>query len=112
METSRGIRQRLLAEAVLAKIRREGLRIDSDEVRTRLEVTWCHVSGPILHGCVARWQAIVEANDVASAVVVMSGEGEDANEMRSVSPLGVLLTESERREVIRRAIDVERLSGP
>ncbi len=99
--TPKVVRQKLMQAAVLAKIDREGLRIDTDQVRERLRVTRAHVSrAPYLTDMLDRWEEIVDGNDIDAARAVAALEGETGNEMRNLSPLGVLLTETERLRVL------------
>lgn len=99
--TPKVVRQKLMQAAVLAKIDREGLRIDTDQVRERLRVTRAHVSrAPYLTDMLDRWEEIVEGNDIDAARAVAVLEGETGNEMRNLSPLGVLLSETERLQVL------------
>ena len=99
--TPKVVRQKLMQAAILAKIDREGLRIDTDRVRDRLRATRDVVSrAPSLLEMLDRWERIVDGNDIAAARAVAVLDGETGNEMRNLSPLGVLLTEDERLRVL------------
>lgn len=99
--TPKVVRQKLLQAAVLAKIDREGLRIDTDRVRERLLVTRAHVSrSPYFTAMLDRWDEIVDGNDIDAARAVAARGDETGDEMRNLSPLGVLLTETERLRVL------------
>ncbi len=99
--TPKVVRQKLMQAAAAAKIDREGLRIDTDRVRGRLRVTRAHVSSaPSLTAMLDRWERIVDGNDIDAARAVAALDGETGNEMRNLSPLGVLLTEDERLRVL------------
>ena len=64
-------------------------------------MTRAHVSrSPYLTDMLDRWERIVDGNDIDAARAVAALEGETGNEMRNLSPLGVLLTEKERMRVL------------
>ncbi|NKR90472.1 hypothetical protein GS894_24160 [Rhodococcus hoagii] len=87
--------------AILAKIDREGLRIDTGRVRESLQVIRANVSrGPLMLSYLQWWEQIVESNDIDAFRAVVARDDETGNDMRSLSPLSVLLTESERLQVI------------
>jgi hypothetical protein len=50
-----------------------------------------------------RWQRLIEDGDLSGMRRVMTGLDTDSVEMREVSPMGGLLPQEERAEVLRRA---------
>ena len=50
-----------------------------------------------------RWQDLIEESDLSGLRRVMTGLDTDSVEMREVSPMGGLLPQEERAEVLRRA---------
>jgi len=50
-----------------------------------------------------RWQRLIDDGDVSGLHRVMTGLDTDSVEMREVSPMGGLLTQAERSDVLRRA---------
>jgi DNA-binding transcriptional regulator YdaS (Cro superfamily) len=50
-----------------------------------------------------RWQSIIEQGDLIGLHRVLTGLDRDSIEMREVSPMGGLLTQEERSDVLRRA---------
>lgn len=99
--TPKVVRQKLMQTAILAKIDREGLRIDTDRVRESLRVIRKNVSrGPLMLSYLEWWEQMVDDNDIDAYRAVVAREDETGNDMRGLSPLHVLLTESERLQVI------------
>lgn len=98
--TRKAVRQKLLQAAVLEKIDREHLCIDTEQVRARLQRTREHVTGASLIGCMDRWEHLVAANDIDGVRCIVHADDDHAREMRNLSPLGVLLSESERLAVL------------
>lgn len=95
------VRQKLMQAAVLDKIDREDLRIDTDRIRESLRVIRAHVSrGPYLTEMLDRWQRIVDGNDIDAVRALVARDDETGNEMRTLSPLSVLLSAAERLRVL------------
>lgn len=94
-------RQKLMQTAVLDKINREHLSVDTDEVHRSLQTIRRHVSrGPLMQRYLDRWERIIRDNDLDDIRRIVDADDETGNEMRNLSPLGVLLTEDERLQVI------------
>lgn len=101
MMSSKVVRQQLMQSAILAKIDREDLRIDTDRIRQTLRVTRDHVSrDPLMRSYLDRWEQIVSDNDIDAVRAIVAADDETAREMRNLSPLHVLLTEPERMQVL------------
>ncbi|WP_137726459.1 hypothetical protein [Prescottella subtropica] len=99
--TRKALRQKLLQAAVLAKIDREGLRIDTDPIRGNLRTIRRHVSDePLMRSYLAWWERIVDGNDIEELRAVVARDDEAGAEMRNLSPLSMLLTEDERRQFL------------
>lgn len=95
------IRQRLMQTAVLDKIDREHLQVNTEQVRKNLDRTREKVRGPIMTKCLDRWDELLRIGDVDRIRRVILSDDELGLEMRNLSPLTVLLTESERLDVLR-----------
>ncbi|WP_420879214.1 hypothetical protein [Rhodococcus sp. (in: high G+C Gram-positive bacteria)] len=94
-------RQRLMHAMIVANIEREGLRIDTAAVRSLVDHDLDYFAGiPTQLAYVQVWARIVDTNDVAAVKTIAERDDETGNEMRNRSPLRVLLTESERLQVI------------
>lgn len=94
-------RQKLMQIAVLNKIDREHLSLDTDPVRRSLQTVRENVSrSPYFTEMLDRWDQIVRDNDVEALRRIVEADDETGNEMRNLSPLGVLLTEDERLQVL------------
>jgi transcriptional regulator with XRE-family HTH domain len=50
-----------------------------------------------------RWQRLIEDGDLSGLRIVMTGRDTDSVQMREVSPMGGLLSQEERSEVLRLA---------
>lgn len=100
MMSSKVVRQQLMQSAILAKIDREHLRIDTDRIREALKVTREHVSGRYFTAMLDRWEQIVDDNDIDALRSIVAADDEATREMRNLSPLHVLLTEPERLQVL------------
>nr|WP_254072954.1 hypothetical protein [Rhodococcus rhodochrous] len=94
------IRQRLMQTAVLDKIEREHLLVDTDQVRRNLDRIREQVRGKSLLEHVERWDQLLRSGDLDLIRHVVLSDDEVGREMRNLSPLTVLLTESERLEVL------------
>ena len=97
---SKVVRKKLLHEAILDKIDREHLSINTDRVRARLQTDREHVHGNMLHTCLNRWERIIADNDIEAVRAISVSDTEADREMRNMSPLSVLLDESERLQVL------------
>lgn len=94
-------RQKLMQAAVLNKIDREHLALDTDPIRRSLRTVREHVSrSPYFTEMLDRWEQIVRDNEVEAFRRIVAADDETGNGMRNLSPLGVLLTEDERLQVI------------
>ena len=101
MMSSKVVRQQLMQSAILAKIDREDLRIDTDRIRQTLRVTRDHVSrDPLMRSYLDQWEQIIGDNDIDAVRAIVAADDETAREMRNLSPLHVLLTEPERMQVL------------
>ena len=99
--TRKVFRQKMLQAAILAKIDREHLRVDTDRVRESLQTVRRHVSRDrLMLSYLAWWERIVDGNDIEELRAVVARDDETGNDMRNLSPLGVLLTEDERRQFL------------
>ncbi|MCJ0907126.1 hypothetical protein [Rhodococcus sp. ARC_M6] len=94
------VRKKLVHEAVLDKIDREHLSIDTDKVRARLQTNREHVHGKLLRNCLDRWERIIADNHIDTVRKISVSDTETDREMRNMSPLSVLLSESERLRVL------------
>ncbi|NKR30072.1 hypothetical protein GS966_25715 [Rhodococcus hoagii] len=94
-------RQKLMQTAVLNKIDREHLSVDTDKVRRNLDTIRRHVSrGPLMTSYLNRWEQIVHDNDIDGFRRIVDSDDETGNELRNLSPLSVLLDEDERLQVL------------
>lgn len=94
-------RQKLMQTAILDKVDREHLPLNTDRVRRSLQTVREHVSrSPYFTDLLDRWEQIVEGNDVEALRQVVESDDETGNEMRNLSPLYVLLSEDERMKVL------------
>lgn len=94
-------RQKLMQKAILNKIEREHLSVDTDAVQRSLDTIRRNVSrGPLMTSYLDRWERIVRDNDIDSLRRIVQSNDETSNDMRSLSPLHVLLTEPERLKVL------------
>jgi len=94
-------RQKLMQTAILNKVEREHLPLDTVRVRRSLQSVREHVSrSPYFTDFLDRWERIVEDNDVETLRQIVESDDETGNEMRNLSPLLVLLTEDERMKVL------------
>ncbi|ORJ97505.1 hypothetical protein A6F55_21320 [Prescottella equi] len=94
-------RQKLMQTAVLHKIEREHLSVDTDKVRRSLDSIRRHVSrGPLMTSYLDRWERIVRDNDIDEFRRIVDSDDETSNELRNLSPLSVLLDENERLQVL------------
>jgi len=96
------IRQKLMHTAVLDKIEREHLQVDTDQVRRSLDRIREQVRGKSLLEHVGRWDRLLRTGDLDLIRTVVLSDDEVGCEMRNLSPLTVLLTENERLEVLDR----------
>ncbi|UPK66487.1 hypothetical protein MYP14_25000 (plasmid) [Rhodococcus pyridinivorans] len=94
------IRQELMQTAVLDKIERDHLPVDTDQVRQNLDRIREQVRGKSLLEHVERWEHLLRTGDLDLIRQVVLSDDEVGREMRNLSPLTVLLTESERLEVL------------
>lgn len=101
LETRKAVRQKLMQTAVLEKIERNHLRMDTPAIRELLTLTRKRVQGTAMIDRVKRWERIVRTGDLESVRRIVESDDEDSLEMRNLSPLSVLLEENERRDVIR-----------
>ncbi|SNT40385.1 hypothetical protein [Rhodococcoides kyotonense] len=94
-------RQMLMQKAILHKIEREHLSFDTDAVRQSLDGIRRNVSrDALMTSYLDRWERIVRDNDVDGLRRLVHSEDEISKDMRSLSPLYVLLNEAERLDVI------------
>ena len=98
--TRRVVRQKLLQAAVLDKIEREHLPVNTARVREKVQNIRRHVTGKSLHRCLDEWERIVDDNDIEAVRAVVESDDEHAREMRNLSPLSILLSETERLQVL------------
>ncbi|MCJ0907052.1 hypothetical protein [Rhodococcus sp. ARC_M6] len=98
--TRKVVRQKLLQAAVLEKIEREHLSVNTDRVREKVQSIRSRVTGKSLHRCLDQWEHIVEDNDIEAIRAVVVSDDEHAREMRNLSPLSILLSEDERLQVL------------
>ncbi|MBY6414424.1 hypothetical protein HQ346_22625 [Rhodococcus sp. BP-252] len=94
-------RQRLMQKAILNKIERDHLSIDTDAVRQSLETIRRNASrDPLMTSYLDWWEQIIRNSDIETLRSLVQSDDETGNDMRSLSPLYVLLTEPERLQVI------------
>lgn len=99
--TRKVVRQKMLQTAILAKIDREGLRIDTERVRESLQAIRRNVSrGSLMLSYLAWWDRIVDGNDIEELRTVVARDDETGNDMRNLSPLWVLFSEDERQQFL------------
>ncbi|AHD24183.1 hypothetical protein Y013_26155 (plasmid) [Rhodococcus pyridinivorans SB3094] len=94
------IRQKLMQTAVLDKIEREHLPVDTDRVRQSLDRIREQVRGKSMLEHVGRWEQLLRTGDLDMIRRIVLSDDEVGREMRNLSPLTVLLTESERLDVL------------
>ncbi|SDC93578.1 hypothetical protein [Rhodococcus tukisamuensis] len=94
------VRQKLMQMAVLEKIDGEHLPINTDQVHGSLLTIREHVQGKTMTDCLDRWDQLIRDNDLDSIRRIVTADGETSDEMRNLSPLTVLLSERERRQVL------------
>jgi transcriptional regulator with XRE-family HTH domain len=68
-----------------------------------LQRLWEHTRGQPHLRNLDRWQCLIESDDLPGLRRVMLGLDTDSIQMREVSPMGGLLPQEERAEVLRRA---------
>lgn len=78
----------------------ENLEIWKPVIRTNLERLRGQVTGQPHLRNLERWQRLVDDGDVPGLRRVMTGLDTDSQEMREVSPLGGLLSQEERADVL------------
>ncbi|MBD8056446.1 hypothetical protein ICV35_22600 [Rhodococcus ruber] len=100
--TRKAVRQMLMQTAVLDKIEREQLPVDTSEVRQCLHTVREQVRGTSSLTYVQRWEKLLDTGDPGLIRRVVLADDESGREMRNLSPLGVLLTEAERLGVLDR----------
>jgi hypothetical protein len=98
--TRKAFRQKLMATAVLEKIDREHLSVDTERVRASLHIIRAHVTGTTKTECLDRWEQIIGSNDLDAVRRIVVSDDEIDREMRNLSPLTVLLSEPERIQVL------------
>lgn len=95
------LRQKLMQSAILDKVERDHLALDTERVGRSLQVVREHVSAsPYFTDLLDRWEQIIDTNDVDGLRRVVESDDETSSEMRNLSPLHVLLTEDERQTVV------------
>lgn len=94
------LRKKLLHTAVVNKIDREHLDVDTDRVHLSLQQLRQHVTEDSLIRCLDQWERIVNSNDIDRIREIGSSDTETARAMRNLSPLAVLLSASERLQVL------------
>lgn len=99
--TPKTLRQKVWQSAVLDKIEREGLSIDTEPVRQSLNTINRHVRvGPLMDQYLSRWDEIIRTDDIDSVRRIAETDDDTSREMRNLSPLSVLLTDDERHRVL------------
>ncbi|MFD6857073.1 hypothetical protein ACFWCF_06980 [Rhodococcus sp. NPDC060090] len=99
--TPKTLRQQLLQAAVLDKIIREGISVDTEPVRRNLETTRRQVGrSPLMDRYLDRWEKTLRDNDIDGIRVIVESDDDTSREMRNLSPLSVLLSDDERHRVI------------
>ncbi|MFD4184159.1 hypothetical protein [Rhodococcus sp. NPDC058514] len=91
--TRKAVRQKLIQTVVLEKIEREHLSVDTAQVRNSLRKIRGHVQGKTMLDCVARWEQLIQSDDLDLIRSVVLAPDEIGAEMRNLSPLTSLLTE-------------------
>ncbi|WP_374112328.1 hypothetical protein [Rhodococcus sp. CH91] len=86
--------------AVLDKIEREHLPVDTDQVRRSLDRIREQVCGKSLLEHVERWDHLLRTGDLDLIRHGALSDDEVGREIRNLSPLTVLMAESERLEVL------------
>lgn len=71
-------------------------------IERNLERLWSSVKGQPHLRNLERWQSLIERRDVLGLHRVLTGLDRESIEMREVSPMGGLLSDEERSEVLRR----------
>ncbi|MDJ0403297.1 hypothetical protein QNA23_07405 [Rhodococcus erythropolis] len=94
------VRRKPVHEAVLDNIDREYLSINTAKLRAKLQTTREHIHGNTLHKCLDQWKRIIADNDIDIVRKISVSDTETDREMRNMSPLSVLLSESERLRVL------------
>lgn len=98
--TRKAVRQKLMAAAVLEKIDREHLSVDTERVRASLRTIRAHVTGTTMTLHLDRWEQIIGSHDLDAVRRIAVSDDEIDREMRNLSPLTVLLSEPERIRVL------------
>ncbi|MFW0796429.1 hypothetical protein AAFP30_21640 [Gordonia sp. CPCC 205515] len=106
MRSNKYLRQQIMHDRVMRKIRRNGLRVDTPELREHLEWTGTQVAG-LNHEYVEIWRSLLSGNDLDRIDMMVSGDGDIEGEMRNLSPLPMLLSPDERMSVLQDAVAVE-----
>ena len=71
-------------------------------IERNLERLWSSVKGQPHLRNLERWQSLIERRDVLGLHRVLTGLDRESIKMREVSPMGGLLSDEERSEVLRR----------
>jgi hypothetical protein len=99
--TPKVLRQQLMQSAVLHKIDREGLSIDTEPVHRSLETIRHHVGrSPLMDHYLERWDEIIRTQDLEAVRRIVESDDDTSREMRNLSPLSVLLSPDDRSRVL------------
>lgn len=99
--TPKTLRQRLMQSAVLNKIEKEGLSIDTEPVRRSLATIRRHVGhSPLMDHYLDRWDEIIRTQDLDTVRRIVETDDDTSREMRNLSPLSVLLNTDDRSRVL------------
>src|SRR5574340_1588881 len=99
--TPKTLRQQLVQSAVLDKIVTTGISVDTEPVRRNLQTIRRQVNhSPLMDRYLDRWDKIVRDNDIDGIRRIVESDDDTSREMRNLSPLSVLLSDDERRQVL------------
>lgn len=92
----------LLHRTLSGKLTRESLQTWLPMIERNLERLRGDVTGQPHERNLQRWTSLVDGRDLLGLHRVMTGLGRDSIEMREVSPMGGLLSQAERLDVLSR----------
>lgn len=100
MTASRYLRQRRLQQVAIDALRRDPSLIGDPRIAQRLDAITDHVFGEPYVQCVETWRTLLDSGDIDAVTRTVLADTDLGGYMRAVSPLGVLITDEQRRAVI------------
>ncbi|MRH93326.1 hypothetical protein GFY24_38935 [Nocardia sp. SYP-A9097] len=98
--TRKDVRHKLMTERVLNKIEREHLPLNTPRVLSNLDSIRSQVTGPSMVKAITTWEQLLRSGDIHKVRRLTGMDTPDSQLLRSLSPLGILLSEQERRQVL------------